>query len=880
MTQYRKNDARSILLTAVLAVLLTAPTVRAMVFSFPDITGRRCWEVSGRGTIIDEPRLALALSGGGSRGIAHIGVLEALMEEGIPIDGVAGTSIGAVVGGLYCAGYTLPELETLVKSIDWGEIFFDTPPRESLPLSNKNQQSISLLEVRFEGLKPYIPPALTAGQKLSGLLSNAVGRAPYRGWSDFNHLKVPFIAVTTDLENGDRVLFRQGDLGEAILASMAVPLLISPVQSNQRRLVDGGISENIPVQAARELGDFVIAVDVTTPPTLGNPPYEPWVIANQVTGLLQEEKNLQLLASADFVITPLPDTLTNFSFSDPTEFIRIGYEETKRLIPDLRREIERFKTAHDSVVYDIRELRWEGTGAETTLGISSVIQEKIANGETIYRKDILDDLRNLRSQPEVLYACAFLDEGVLTLDVTPDPVIYDVHFKGVTQLDTAKLREELVLPARTRRSLRLREIPFERVLRAYRRIGNPTSFIQKVSVNDRGILEIQVDEGSVSEILIEGASPANGERIRRDLLVTIGKPLQQDLLRRGISELYGSGLFDIIRATVNRDTLTIKVRERRFPRVRLGAGVDSEHNGRGFAELSYESLPFIGGGATAWLKYGEFDERYELRYHNLAFFRTYLEASLSIFAARRQYRNYDLSGQSSGRYSFERRGGTAFIGQQFRTWGRLALGLSAYDLKSDIPEPEEEYSIRKVFLKSDFDTQNRSVFPTTGMAYTFLLESAITELGGEIAFSRVHFQLQQAVPMSHRITLVGKLRGGICDQATPFPEWFRLGGETSFYGLHQDEVTGRQLAVVSLEIREDLISRFLADAYLSVRGDFGAIWEDLETDVTTDNIKQGVGIGFALDTLLGPITLSYGHLFAYKEQPARDVIYFNIGHRF
>jgi outer membrane protein assembly factor BamA len=737
-----------------------------------------------------------------------------------------------------------------------------------------------LLEVRFEGLKPYIPPALTAGQKLSWLLSDAVAEAPYRGWSDFNHLKVPFIAVATDLENGDRVLFRQGDLAEAILASMAVPLLISPVHSQQRRLVDGGISENIPTQAARELGEFVIAVDVTTPPTLGDPPYEPWVIANQVTGLLQEEKNRELLASADFVITPLPDTLTNLSFSDPSEFIRIGYEATMKVIPDLRRKLERFKSENDSMIYSVRELQLEGWTANAALGIPLITQKKISAGEVIYRKDILDDLRAIRTHPDFLYACAWLDNDTLTVRAVPDPVISDVHFVGVTQLDPSRMRDDLLSSSESPQSLRLKDIPLDRVLRFYRKIGNSMAFIRKVSVDDRGTLEILVDEGMTNEVIIEGASPASAERIRRDLMVSVGKPLQWDLLRRGTSELYGSGLFDIIRTTVNRDTVTVKVRERRFPRIRLGAGVDSEHNGRGFAELSYENLPIIGGGATAWLKYGEFDERYELRYQNLAFFRTYLEASLSVFSARRQYRSYDLSGHSSGRYSFERRGGTAFIGQQFRTWGRLALGVSAYDLSSDATEPEEEFSIRKVFLKSDFDTQDRSVFPTTGMAYTFILESAVTELGGDIAFSRAHIQLQKALPLTHRITVVGKLRGGICDQATPFPEWFRLGGETSFYGLHQDEVTGRQLAVMSFEIREDLISRFLADAYLSVRGDFGAIWEDLESDVSTDNIKQGVGIGFALDTLLGPITLSYGHLFAYKEQPTRDIIYFNLGHRF
>ena len=94
--------------------------------------------------ILDRPKIALALSGGGSRGIAHIGVLQALLDSGMPVDGIAGTSIGAVIGGMYAAGYTIPELKQFAISLDWGEIFLDTPSQESLPLSRKTNQSIAI----------------------------------------------------------------------------------------------------------------------------------------------------------------------------------------------------------------------------------------------------------------------------------------------------------------------------------------------------------------------------------------------------------------------------------------------------------------------------------------------------------------------------------------------------------------------------------------------------------------------------------------------------------------------------------------------------------------------------------------------------------------
>jgi outer membrane protein assembly factor BamA len=115
-------------------------------------------------------------------------------------------------------------------------------------------------------------------------------------------------------------------------------------------------------------------------------------------------------------------------------------------------------------------------------------------------------------------------------------------------------------------------------------------------------------------------------------------------------------------------------------------------------------------------------------------------------------------------------------------------------------------------VRTEFDTQDRSDFPTTGLAYDFQIESAAKALGGDVSYSRAHIRLSRAVSITRRITIIGQFRGGICDQATPFPEWFRLGGETSLFGLHQDEITGRQIVNASFGLREDLISRFLADA--------------------------------------------------------------------
>ncbi len=831
------------------------------------------------GRVVDRPKVVLALSGGGTRGFAHIGVIKALLEEGIPIDGIAGTSIGAIIGGLYASGYSAEELEKLAKSIDWSDIFRDTPPRRSLPLSSKIRQSVAILEVRFNGVLPYIPSGLTAGQKLASLLTDRVNRAVYRGEPNYDHLKIPFIAVSTDLRDGKRILFREGDLAEALFASIALPLLISPVQMDGQVLIDGGVTENIPVSAAKELGDFIIAVDATMPPVLGMPPYEPWEVANQVTGLLQQENNRKQRDAAEVVIKPLPDSLTNLSLAKPGNLIRLGYRAAKEQIPLIKERLAGFSAALDTCL--VRVTAVEFNCPSDTMDLRSISKALffLAERISLVESDIIDDLEAFRSIEGIFDAQAIILGDTLQYYVMIDPVVEAIALEGVTQLDITWLKN-ILRGSVPETKLRFSDVSVEKILSAYRDLGNSLAKIATIQMEPDGVLKISIDEGVIREVRTEGTRNIHPSRILRDVDIKVGKPLNIEALNVGIEELYGSNLFEIIRATIVNDTVTIKVQEHRSPRLRLGAGMDSDRHGRGFAEISHESVPFLGGSTDLWLKYGEFDERYELTYRNLAVLTTYVEGAISLFSTRTQYKDYDDFGESQGGYHFREKGGTVHLGQQFRTWGRLTFGLSAYRLRSVFGEVAEEMDLRKLFVRSQFDTQDRTNFPTTGTVYDFQLESGMKTLGGDESYNRVQIEISKAVPISRRITLTGKLRGGICDQSTPFPEWLRLGGEQSLFGLYQDEIAGRQIANFSVGLREDLISRFLAEAYLSIRWDLGAIWEDLESDVKTDNIKQGLGISFELDTFLGPMSLSYGYLFKYKEHPARDRIYFNLGHRF
>ncbi len=285
------------------------------------------------------PRIGLVLSGGGARGAAHVGVLKVLEQMHIPIDAIAGTSMGAVVGGLYASGMSAADIETLVRSVNWQDAFQDRPPRADLGFRRKQDDRNFLvryaLGVSHDGFT--LPKGLIQGQKLNQLLRNAT--LPVAEVNDFNRLPVPFRAVTTDLVTGQAVVLDQGDLVTAMRASMSAPGVFQPVQLDGRLLVDGGLVDNLPVEIARSMNvDVLIVVDVTFPLYKQNQLNSPLEITNQAFAILIRNRTLaerQTLHAADLLIEPDLGTTTSADFTRVPQSIDAGIEATLRAKPQL-----------------------------------------------------------------------------------------------------------------------------------------------------------------------------------------------------------------------------------------------------------------------------------------------------------------------------------------------------------------------------------------------------------------------------------------------------------------------------------------------------------------------------------------------------------------
>ena len=309
------------LLRPMVWLLLSALSAAASAATFPasdraDLSGKKS-------------RVALVLSGGGARGFAHVGVLKALEEARVPVDFIVGTSMGAIIGGLYASGMNADELERELIAVDWGSLFDRREPRQLLSQRRKEEdfEFAPMLQIGFRDGEFRLPTGAVSTRSLEMLLRRYT--LSTRHLPTFDQLPTPFRAVATDMETGKPVVMDRGDLAAALRASMSVPGVFSPLEVNGMVLGDGGLVDNLPVDVARRMGaDVIIAVNIGTPlagrDTLGTV----LGVTAQMVNILTEQ-NVQLsiaqLTQKDLLLTPDLGKLTSADFNRAGELVQIGH---------------------------------------------------------------------------------------------------------------------------------------------------------------------------------------------------------------------------------------------------------------------------------------------------------------------------------------------------------------------------------------------------------------------------------------------------------------------------------------------------------------------------------------------------------------------------
>ncbi len=396
-------------------ITVTTDTISAETFSITYERGR----VVKRFPEKTRPVIGLALSGGGARGIAHLGVIEVLENKGIRIERIAGTSIGSVVGGLYAAGYSSEYLINKFNNIDWSEALSSSPRRRSTHIGLKEVYDWPLFELRFTGFRAKIPSSLSSGQHFTSILSWLCLSPTFQCQKDFDKLPIPFRSVATDLSTGKRAVLSEGNLARAIQASSTVPLLFTPVSWEDMLLVDGGIVNHLPVNVAREMGcDFVIASAVEESM---HPPRELdnlLNIADQVSSIPTRRVTQLSKSLADFAISPDTEHFSSTNFSDIPEIIEQGRKAALQAVPSLIDSLDKMTSSYRRTFIETLTVTPEEDSAFACKTLSSFI----TLGDSTHFASIAGGLETLWSSGRYCSIRAELNEENKTLELKLVPV--------------------------------------------------------------------------------------------------------------------------------------------------------------------------------------------------------------------------------------------------------------------------------------------------------------------------------------------------------------------------------------------------------------------------------------------------------------------------
>lgn len=355
------------------------------------------------------PKIGLVLGGGGAKGAAHIGVLKVLEEQKIPVDYIAGTSMGAIIGALYASGLSAGELEKVITEIDWKDVFSGDPDRRDIDYRRKREDYDILtgLSLGIKDGKVVMPKGLIKDQKVNVLFEMLMLHTS--DIHDFDKLPIPYRAVAADLETGEMVVIKGGRLADAARASMSVPGAFPPVELDGRLLIDGGIVRNLPVDIVREMGaDIIICVDVDKPMMTRKELGNSLSILNQMLDIMMKKnvrEQVKTLGPQDVYINPDLGELGSTDFSKGAEIAGLGEKAARGKIDSLRRysvpdtEYAAFTARHHRE--QVREMKIASVKVEVE-GETKIPPEVVASRLSVKPGDTVD-IEKLKREAGIIY---------------------------------------------------------------------------------------------------------------------------------------------------------------------------------------------------------------------------------------------------------------------------------------------------------------------------------------------------------------------------------------------------------------------------------------------------------------------------------------------
>ncbi len=864
-------------------------------------------------------KVGIALSGGGANGFAQIGVLKAFEEAGIPVDYIAGTSIGALVGGLYSTGYTATELETIVNSLPIKSLLSldNDAPRTSTYLEQKNIRDRATIAIRFDGFRLVMPKSLSAAQPLTRTVDLLVLNAPYHTTHAFSDLPINFRAVTTDLISGRRITLTSGPLSEAIRASSTVPILFQPIERGGHKLADGGLVANLPVDELEVAGaTYKIAVDAHGRMYRDGDDIDiPWKAADQAMSILTQVQYPVQLDLADIVISPEIGDHKATDVSDIAQLIAAGYDKGRLLAPTISQNI-RLTPERDT---DIRRYVKTLTGIPGTPDFAA--QTRTA-GEIVRTASRLKEcLRDLLATDLFSRVFARIDQKSRHVEfvATPLPLLKEVAITGgPVDAVSASAQKEAFSPiigspytsAAATRSL-------EKLVRLYRDKGYSLVGITSTRIAHNR-LTVGLSSGRIGSIGIEQDKNLTGQLpVRREIVIDTTQALRLHDVEKSVNNLYGTGVFNRVSLSTESlgpddvrqpDHVDFRLDEKPSNVLRLGLRYDETSNAQMLIDLRNENLNGTANSLGGWAKISQKHNSLNLelsipRIGNtpLTMYSKAFYDQRDIDTRQRTLKNEPATSSFGELYSFgiQHIGLTTAFGTMISSNGRLVADLTLQNARS-YPRnaaaesvPRENLNIAGIGGRFTLDTRNSPFLPSDGrlvnIRYTasYLLDNAS---GNFWQFAGSH---EENISLTDNTSIQFSGTAGISSPGVPFSEKYFVGGTGTslscrFIGLKENDLIGDNVAVVGVQFRHKPAAQVIFPTSLVFAYNAGNVWPTRRA-MKIDELIQGVGAGLVWETPIGPAQLMAAKSFAFATGDVRNradidfskmVFYFSLGHDF
>ncbi len=862
-----------IFFTLLFYIIFTSHTFADETFSISYDSGRVVREYPEN----TQPVIGLALSGGGARGIAHIGVIEVLEENGIHIKRIAGTSMGSVVGGLYAAGYRTKTLSKMFETLDWSDYFTNTPERRNIYVTGKETSQWPLFDLRFDGLSAKIPSSLSSGQNIISFLSWLVLRPTYECGGDFNKLPIPFKSVTTDLNTGNTIALDKGNLARAIQASSTIPLLLTPVELEGMRLVDGGLKNNLPVNIVRDMGsDFVIAVAIDESMHQSKDLENALNVADQATSILMRSITELSKNLADFVITPDMENFSSNNFTNILDIIEQGRIAAREAMPALNKKLAQSNSTYrKTYIKDITV-----SPQKERNNITEILDKFIQKGNENYFYQISSCLEELWKTGKYFKIQAHFDEksGNLQLELIETPKIITLILQGKNQNQTINRLFEISSDVNSPQNFNNVIEHIDSLLYNIRSEGFSFAKVTDIELdNSFNNLNIYVKVPQLTGIFIDDNIKSRRSIISREFNFESGDAFNLNNLMNTIDNLYGTNLFDWVYADVNPYNggvgLSIHLREKDLSVMRIGFRFDETNSSEGRIAFSRENILGFGNELNV---IGHSGKRKKLLLFQSQSDRIYKTLYTFNFKTYRLFRKRQIYSTHSQfiEYEDDRYGSVISIGQQMDKLGNAVVQFKTETLWTNFAPSagikNEKKELRSFIVQSLIDSYDRYPFPKNGKINIIFIESSQKFFGGTEQFVKLFWGGSFVRTFAEKHTLSGDFSLGTADPSTPRIESFTLGGSPTrlncynygtgdshfhadFQGLYSEEKYGEYLAVGKLTYRLFIPKYF----YLSFIYNIGNVW-DSRTPIRFDSLLHSYGVQGSFATYFGPLSIGWG----------------------